>query len=153
LKINETPMDQIEPQPCGILKRSRHVLPGAKKTLVSFTWLLYSEATVSELQRKDDRLVDSKPAPQNIQDGFLNLARREKITVTIYLVNGAKLLGRIKSFDKFSLILESGAQEQLIFKHAISTISQARRATGELRQPAAAVSESPPDPTAEAAAT
>ena len=77
--------------------------------------------------------MDSKPAPQNIQDGFLNLARREKATVTIYLVNGAKLLGRIKSFDKFSLIMETGAQEQLIFKHAISTISQARRATGELR--------------------
>jgi len=44
-------------------------------------------------------------------------------------------LGRIKSFDKFSLIMETGAQEQLIFKHAISTISQARRATGELRAP------------------
>lgn len=77
--------------------------------------------------------MDSKPAPQNIQDGFLNLARREKTTVTVYLVNGAKLLGRIKSFDKFSLIMETGAQEQLIFKHAISTISQPRRGTGELR--------------------
>ena len=79
--------------------------------------------------------MDSKPVPQNIQDGFLNLARREKTTVTLYLVNGAKLLGRIKSFDKFSLIMETGAQEQLIFKHAISTISQARRGTGELRAP------------------
>jgi host factor-I protein len=77
--------------------------------------------------------VDSKPAPQNIQDGFLNLARREKSTVTIYLVNGAKLLGRIKSFDKFSILLETGTQEQLIFKHAISTVSRSRRATGELR--------------------
>ena len=77
--------------------------------------------------------MDSKPLPQNIQDGFLNLARREKATVTIYLVNGAKLLGRIKSFDKFSLILETGANDQLIFKHAISTISQSRRSTGELR--------------------
>lgn len=81
-------------------------------------------------------MVDSKPLPQNIQDGFLNLARREKATVTIYLVNGAKLLGRIKSFDKFSLILETGANDQLIFKHAISTISQSRRSTGELRHPA-----------------
>ena len=83
--------------------------------------------------------MDSKVVPQNIQDGFLNLARREKTTVTIYLVNGAKLLGRIKSFDKFSLLLETGAQEQLIFKHAISTISQSRRGTGELRH-------SPPPP-------
>ena len=96
--------------------------------------------------------MDSKPAPQNIQDGFLNLARREKITVTIYLVNGAKLLGRIKSFDKFSLIIESGAQEQLIFKHAISTISQGRRASGELRQPTTNT-ESQPEPTTEASAT
>lgn len=77
--------------------------------------------------------MDSKVVPQNIQDGFLNLARREKTTVTIYLVNGAKLLGRIKSFDKFSLLLETGSQDQLIFKHAISTISQSRRGTGELR--------------------
>ena len=76
--------------------------------------------------------MDSKPAPQNIQDGFLNLARREKTTVTIYLVNGAKLLGRIKSFDRFSLIMETGAQEQLIFKHAISTISLSKRTSGDL---------------------
>src|ERR1700704_2669548 len=86
-----------------------------------------------QLRKPIGRFVDLKPAPQNIQDGFLNLARREKTTVTIYLVNGAKLLGRIKSFDKFSLLLETGAQDQLIFKHAISTISQSRRSTGELR--------------------
>ncbi len=95
--------------------------------------------------------MDVKPAPQNIQDGFLNLARREKTTVTIYLVNGAKLLGRIKSFDKFSLILESSAQEQLIFKHAISTISQARRATGELRGQQTPAADSPAEPIEEPA--
>jgi host factor-I protein len=78
--------------------------------------------------------VDSKSAPQNIQDAFLNTARRERSNVTVYLVNGAKLQGRIKSFDKFSVLLESGAQEQLIFKHAISTIQHARRASGDLRQ-------------------
>ena len=88
--------------------------------------------------------MDSKQAPQNIQDSFLNLARREKATVTIYLVNGAKLLGRIKSFDKFSLLLETGAQDQLIFKHAISTISQSKRSTGELRH-----SSIPPEPPSE----
>jgi host factor-I protein len=115
-------------------------------------WLLYSEASDSQLQPKDDRLVDSKSAPQNIQDGFLNLARREKTTVTIYLVNGTKLMGRIKSFDKFSMILETGTQEQLIFKHAISTISHTRRSTGELRQSSAA-SESTPEQTVEASAT
>jgi host factor-I protein len=78
-------------------------------------------------------MSDGKPAPQNIQDAFLNTVRREKTTVTIYLVNGAKLAGRIRSFDKFSVLLEAGAIEQLIFKHAISTISQSRRNTGDLR--------------------
>lgn len=95
--------------------------------------------------------MDSKALPQNIQDGFLNLARREKTTVTIYLVNGAKLLGRIKSFDKFSLLLETGSNDQLIFKHAISTISQSRRGTGELRHapnPGTESTEPPADPSA-----
>lgn len=78
--------------------------------------------------------MDTKSSPQNIQDAFLNTVRREKDAVTIYLMNGAKLTGRIKSFDKFSVLLEAGAQEQLIFKHAISTISHTRRPTsGELR--------------------
>ena len=79
--------------------------------------------------------MDAKATPQNIQDAFLNTARRERSTVTIYLLHGAKLTGRIKSFDKFSVLLETGSQEQLIFKHAISTISHARRPTGELRSP------------------
>lgn len=78
-------------------------------------------------------MSDGKPAPQNIQDAFLNTVRRDKATVTVYLVNGAKLLGKIRSFDKFSVLLESGSQEQLIFKHAISTISLAKRFSGELR--------------------
>lgn len=77
-------------------------------------------------------MSDGKQAPQNIQDAFLNTVRREKTTVVVYLLNGAKLTGRIRSFDKFSVLLESGSQEQLIFKHAISTISQTRRQTGEL---------------------
>jgi host factor-I protein len=76
--------------------------------------------------------VDAKATPQNIQDAFLNTARRERSTVTIYLLHGAKLAGRIKSFDKFSVLLETGSQEQLIFKHAISTISHGRRPSGEL---------------------
>ncbi len=62
-----------------------------------------------------------KPA-QNIQDGFLNNARKEKSVITIYLLSGVKLSGRIKSFDKYSLVLETNNQEQLIFKHAVSTV-------------------------------
>lgn len=68
-----------------------------------------------------------KPAAQNIQDAFLNSARREKINVVIHLLQGATLSGRIKSFDKFSVLLDVGGQDVLIFKHAISTISQERK--------------------------
>ncbi len=62
-----------------------------------------------------------KPA-QNIQEAFLNNARKDKTFLTIYLMSGVKLSGRIKSFDKYSLVLETNNQEQLIFKHAISTV-------------------------------
>jgi host factor-I protein len=89
-------------------------------------------------------MSDGKPAPQNIQDAFLNTVRRDKTTVMIYLVNGAKLTGRIRSFDKFSVLLETGSTEQLIFKHAISTISQSRRGSGELRHGAVDVSAADP---------
>jgi len=69
-----------------------------------------------------------KPVQQQntIQDSFLNSARKERSSVTIYLMSGVKLTGRIKSFDKYSVILEAGSQEQLIFKHAISTVSLPR---------------------------
>ena len=63
---------------------------------------------------------------QNVQDGFLNNLRKDRVNVTIYLMGGVKLTGKIRSFDKFSLVLESGNLEQLIFKHAISTISVPR---------------------------
>ena len=70
---------------------------------------------------------------QNVQDGFLNTIRRDRINVTIYLVGGVKLTGKIRSFDKFSVVLESGNLEQLIFKHAISTISVPRGAVAHPR--------------------
>ena len=68
-----------------------------------------------------------KPADQNIQDAFLNSVRRERINVVIHLLQGATLSGRIKSFDKFSVLLDVGGQDVLIFKHSISTISQERK--------------------------
>ncbi len=61
--------------------------------------------------------------PPNVQDSFLNHARRERISVTVYLINGTKLTGRIKNFDRFAIVLESGGIDQMLFKHAISTIS------------------------------
>ena len=70
--------------------------------------------------------MENKPAAQNIQDTFLNTARKERSSITIYLMSGVKLSGRIRSFDKYSVVLETNNQEQLIFKHAISTVVVSR---------------------------
>jgi len=64
---------------------------------------------------------------KNLQNEFFNAARKERSTVTIFLSNGKKLVGRIKSFDKFTVLLESHYGEQIIFKHAISTVSASSR--------------------------
>jgi host factor-I protein len=72
-------------------------------------------------------MENNKPA-QNIQDSFLNTARKERTNITIYLLSGVKLTGRIRSFDKYSVVLEANGQEQLIFKHAISTVVMGRTA-------------------------
>lgn len=78
--------------------------------------------------------MDSKPA-QNIQDSFLNTARKERLNITIYLLSGVKLTGRIRSFDKYSVVLETNNQEQLIFKHAISTVAMGRAIHGHTDKP------------------
>jgi host factor-I protein len=80
-----------------------------------------------------------KLTQQNIQEAFLNNARKEKTFLTIYLMSGVKLSGRIKSFDKYSVILEAANQEQLIFKHAISTvvISKSVHSSGPHQAPGA----------------
>jgi host factor-I protein len=59
----------------------------------------------------------------NLQDSFLNQVRKENIPVTIYLVNGFQLKGLVKGFDNFTVILEFEGKQQMIYKHAISTIS------------------------------
>jgi host factor-I protein len=76
--------------------------------------------------------MDNKPA-QNIQDTFLNTVRKDKTPITIYLVSGVKLTGKIRSFDKYSVLLENNSQEQLIFKHAISTVVSTRSVLHEHR--------------------
>ncbi len=76
---------------------------------------------------------------QNIQEGFLNNARKDKMFLTIYLMSGVKLSGRIKSFDKYSVVLETNNQEQLIFKHAISTVVISKPAHGSAWHAATAV--------------
>jgi host factor-I protein len=102
-------------------------------------------------------MENSKPA-QNIQDSFLNTARKERLSITIYLLSGVKLTGRIRSFDKYSVVLEANGQEQLIFKHAISTVVMGRAmphaAHSEPRTAASPVANSAgPVPAAAAAAS
>ncbi len=59
----------------------------------------------------------------NLQDLFLNQVRRESIPITIYLINGFQLKGLVKGFDNYTIILDTDGKQQLIYKHAISTIS------------------------------
>ena len=80
--------------------------------------------------------MENKPA-QNIQDTFLNTVRKDKTPITIYLVSGVKLTGKIRSFDKYSVLLENNSQEQLIFKHAISTVVSNRSVLHAEHRPSA----------------
>lgn len=63
---------------------------------------------------------------QNLQDLFLNQARRERLNVTLFLMNGFQLRGVIRGFDAFVVIVDSEGKQQMIYKHAISTVAPAR---------------------------
>lgn len=58
----------------------------------------------------------------NLQDNFLNKARRENINIVVFLVNGYQIKGLVKGFDNYTIVLKSEDKQQLIYKHAISTI-------------------------------
>ncbi|WP_197745359.1 RNA chaperone Hfq [Candidatus Nitrosacidococcus tergens] len=62
---------------------------------------------------------------QSLQDPFLNILRKERVSVSIYLVNGIKLQGQVESFDQFVILLKNTVS-QMVYKHAISTIVPAR---------------------------
>ena len=62
----------------------------------------------------------------NLQDVFLNQARKEKIPVTIYLTNGFQFRGIVKGFDSFTVVLDSEGRQNLVYKHAISTITPSK---------------------------
>jgi host factor-I protein len=66
---------------------------------------------------------------QNLQDAFLNHVRKQKISVTVFLINGVKLQGVITWFDNFCILLRRDGQSQLVYKHAISTIMPAQNVT------------------------
>ncbi|HHV17416.1 MAG TPA: RNA chaperone Hfq [Thermoanaerobacterales bacterium] len=62
----------------------------------------------------------------NLQDSFLNQIRKDNIPVTIYLINGFQLKGLVRGFDNFTVVLDSDGKQQLVYKHAVSTISPFR---------------------------
>ena len=64
--------------------------------------------------------------PINLQENFLNQARKENVPVTIHLVNGFQIKGIIRGFDQFTVVIDSMGRQQMVFKHAISTITPAR---------------------------
>jgi len=64
----------------------------------------------------------SSDKPQNLQDTFLNYIRKQKMPVTVFLVNGVKLQGVVTWFDSFCVLLRRDGHSQLVYKHAISTI-------------------------------
>ncbi|MBR2774613.1 MAG: RNA chaperone Hfq [Selenomonadaceae bacterium] len=64
--------------------------------------------------------------PINLQENFLNQARKESVPVTIHLVNGFQIKGMIRGFDQFTVVIDAMGRQQMVFKHAISTITPAR---------------------------
>ncbi len=77
--------------------------------------------------------MDKDNGPMNIQDGYLGRARKERAWLTVFLNSGKKVVGRIRSFDRYTLILEDRGGEQMIFKHAIATISASRAFDNPIR--------------------
>ncbi|MBT9168414.1 MAG: RNA-binding protein Hfq [Syntrophomonadaceae bacterium] len=61
-------------------------------------------------------------SPINLQDNFLNIARKEDMMLTVFLVNGYQIKGTVRSFDNFTILLNADNKQQLVYKHAVSTI-------------------------------
>jgi len=66
----------------------------------------------------------------NLQDSFLNQVRKENVSVTIHLVNGFQIRGYVKGFDNFTVIIENEGKQQMVYKHAISTITPFKALSG-----------------------
>lgn len=102
--------------------------PMADAAAVQLTQIRYSQFahmmyTRNPLYKKVRKMAQQRGAA--LQDPFLNILRREKVPVSIFLVNGIKLQGQIESFDQFVVLLRNSVN-QMIYKHAISTVVPAR---------------------------
>ena len=84
-----------------------------------------------ENSRSEKKELAEMQKTQNLQDSFLNQLRKDKSTVTMFLMNGFQLHGVVKSFDGFTVVLDSDGKQQLIYKHAISTVVPPRPITLE----------------------
>lgn len=82
-------------------------------------------------QLSEPRTASAQP---NIQDAFLNYVRRERLSVTVHLLDGRRLDARIKNFDRFAVVVEVDGADQLVFKHAIATIATERSVPNYLSQ-------------------
>lgn len=71
----------------------------------------------------------------NLQENFLNQARKENVPVTIHLMNGFQIKGMIRGFDQFTVVIDSMGRQQMVFKHAISTITPARPLGAQAQDP------------------
>jgi host factor-I protein len=71
--------------------------------------------------------MSEKTSEINIQDDYLNRARKEKMILAVFFTNGKKIIGRVKNFDRFTILLElANKQDQLVFKHAIASLTPAK---------------------------
>ena len=89
--------------------------------------------------------------PINLQENFLNQARKENVPVTIHLVNGFQIKGMIRGFDQFTVVIDSMGRQQMVFKHAISTITPAKPLGTQPQVASAKPAETPAAPAEEKA--
>jgi host factor-I protein len=124
------PIEGARPIGAGSFPRPKKSALAASPFIAGAARLLYNYRTFAEWpvrrQTRTARALQVLMPSQNIQDAFLNTARKERLPVVIYLTSGVKLSGRVRGFDKYCVVFETNHQEQLIFKHAISTVVTSR---------------------------
>ena len=81
------------------------------------------EKAVVRLKLHIRQLTKLMSKTNNLQDFFLNQARKEDVVVVVHLINGFQIKGSVRGFDNFTVIIDVGGKQQLIYKHAISTIT------------------------------
>jgi host factor-I protein len=79
-----------------------------------------------EIKKSKKRFIIMAKQSSSLQDIFLNTARKEKIDITIYLMNGVPIKGKVLSFDTFTILLDVDKKQNLIYKHAISTLAPSK---------------------------